>query len=413
MFWFYWQTLLIITILHECECIDPQLQRMTRNDLIAKYFSDGYAYVEILQFLVSYHQISMSLRHLNRILRSLGLFRRHNKSSLNEVILTINKLLQGSFSSVGYRFMHQKLRSLGVMTDKETVRLCLLNLDPDGVERRRSRKLQRRVYTSRGPDFTWHIDGYDKLKPYGFAIHGAIDGYSRKILWLAVGNTNNNPNVVASYYHNTLKEFSRIPQVVRADRGSENIVIGGIQRFLRRGFGDNLSGDLSFRYGPSTSNQRIEAWWSQFRKAKGTWWINLFKDLVSLNILDISLNYHLQVIRFCFMGIIQKELDDMKYMWNTHYIREVKNSECPSGRPNVLYYMPEMSNGRKCSFPISRHDIQEAQYFCHPSSLIGCTEEYRELISSIMINKGLQLPVTADEAKQLFVALVNEIELLV
>ena len=23
----------------------------------------------------------------------------------------------------------------------------------------------------------WHLDGYDKLKPYGFAIHGCIDGY--------------------------------------------------------------------------------------------------------------------------------------------------------------------------------------------------------------------------------------------
>ena len=23
----------------------------------------------------------------------------------------------------------------------------------------------------------WHLDGYDKLKPYGFAIHGYIDGY--------------------------------------------------------------------------------------------------------------------------------------------------------------------------------------------------------------------------------------------
>lgn len=27
-----------------------------------------------------------------------------------------------------------------------------------------------------GPDFVWHLDGYDKLKPYGFAIHGYIDG---------------------------------------------------------------------------------------------------------------------------------------------------------------------------------------------------------------------------------------------
>ena len=28
----------------------------------------------------------------------------------------------------------------------------------------------------KGPDFVWHIDGYDKLKPYGFPIHFCIDG---------------------------------------------------------------------------------------------------------------------------------------------------------------------------------------------------------------------------------------------
>ena len=36
-----------------------------------------------------------------------------------------------------------------------------------------------------------------KLKPYGIAIHGCIDGFSRKILWLVAGHTNNNPRHVA------------------------------------------------------------------------------------------------------------------------------------------------------------------------------------------------------------------------
>ena len=30
------------------------------------------------------------------------------------------------------------------------------------------------------------MDGNDKLKPYGISIHGCIDGYSRKVLWLQV-----------------------------------------------------------------------------------------------------------------------------------------------------------------------------------------------------------------------------------
>ena len=81
--------------------------------------------------------------------------------------------------------------------DKETVRLCLKILDPSGVALRIFRRLQRRAYLSAGPDHIWYIDGYDKLKPRGFAIHGAIDGYSRRIFWLHVSASNNNPSDIA------------------------------------------------------------------------------------------------------------------------------------------------------------------------------------------------------------------------
>ena len=49
-------------------------------------------------------------------------------------------------------------------------------LDPQGVEARKHRRFRRRMYFNKGPHYLIHIDGYDKLKPYGFAIHGAIDG---------------------------------------------------------------------------------------------------------------------------------------------------------------------------------------------------------------------------------------------
>ena len=37
-------------------------------------------------------------------------------------------------------------------------------LDPDGVAARLSRRLERRTYTVPGPNFIWHLDGYDKLR---------------------------------------------------------------------------------------------------------------------------------------------------------------------------------------------------------------------------------------------------------
>lgn len=33
-----------------------------------------------------------------------------------------------------------------------------------------------------GPNFVWHLDGYDKLTPYGFPIHACIDGYNSVII---------------------------------------------------------------------------------------------------------------------------------------------------------------------------------------------------------------------------------------
>eukprot|EP00731_Ephydatia_muelleri_P033214 Em0026g34a len=52
----------------------------------------------------------------------------------------------------------------------------------------------------KGPNWCWHIDGCDKLKPFGFPIHACIDGFSWKIIWLELTATNNDPDVVVKFY---------------------------------------------------------------------------------------------------------------------------------------------------------------------------------------------------------------------
>ena len=54
--------------------------------------------------------------------------------------------------------------------------MLLAIMNADGTRQRKTRRLSRRVYLSKGPNYIWHVDGYDKLKPYGIAIHGCIDG---------------------------------------------------------------------------------------------------------------------------------------------------------------------------------------------------------------------------------------------
>ena len=56
--------------------------------------------------------------------------------------------------------------------------MLLATMDEEGTKQRKSRRIARRLYLNMGPNYLWHTDGYDKLKPYGIAIHGCIDGYN-------------------------------------------------------------------------------------------------------------------------------------------------------------------------------------------------------------------------------------------
>jgi hypothetical protein len=201
--------------------------------------------------------------------------------------------LAGSGCFVGYRKMWWRLRQKGLIVKQETVRKLLLELDP--METRKKKRLRRRVYAGNGPNFIWHIDGHDKLKPYGFSIHGCIDGYSRRLIWLEIGPTNKKPEVVAKYYLDSIRQVGGIPRRIRSDDGTENCVIEAIHTFLRS--------IASFLIGSSTSNQRIEAYWSHLVKGPG-WWQNFFKDLRDLGLFNNTDPVQVECIQFCFMGVL-------------------------------------------------------------------------------------------------------------
>ena len=126
---------------------------------------------------------------------------------------------------------------------RDTIMHLIRHIDPDGVSARKSRKLKRRKYHSLGPNHCWHVDGYDKLKPYGFPIHACIDGLSRKIIWLKLVKSNNNPKTIASLFLTAIEEHNILPKRVRTDCGTENCEMAAIQSFLRRNHNDEYSGN--------------------------------------------------------------------------------------------------------------------------------------------------------------------------
>jgi hypothetical protein len=163
-----------------------------RQFLILLYYELGMAYSDITFTLANRQGIILSVRHLKRILKAIGIGRR-NYSKLEEVIIFIVNQLQESGMMHGYRMMHTKCREFGLNVAKEHFRIILRELDPAGVDRRQARRLVRRWYQSDGPNAVWHLDGYDKLKPYGLCVNGCVDGFSRKVIWLNVYCTNSDP----------------------------------------------------------------------------------------------------------------------------------------------------------------------------------------------------------------------------
>ena len=85
---------------------------------------------------------------------------------------------------------------------------------------------------------------------------------------------------------------------MRFDRGPENVVLAGIQQYIRYNDTGQFAGRNSFTYGTSTANQRIKAWWSLLRRHRVIWWIKIFKDMAALGIFYASNEIHLQCIKF-------------------------------------------------------------------------------------------------------------------
>ena len=375
----------------------------TREDLIRHYFRSSFTNKEIVNALFIHHAIRLSVRHLKRLLHNMGLRRvAVQESSRDEVIAAISTELKGSGQCLGYRAMWKRLKmQYNLEVKRDTVLQMLWELDPEGVTRRKTKQMKRRKYACPGPNHTWHIDGYDKIKPFSFCIHGAIDGYSRKILWLEVGPSNNDPGIIAHYYIKCVKHLEVAPRILRTDLGTENTTVAFLQPFLRSSGTDEFSGPKSFMYGQSTSNQRIEALWSILRRSNMDWWITFFKDMRdSGDFVDCNI-FHREAMQFCFLNIIRSELRKFTEEWNSHVITSKRNTECVKGKPNVMFHMPEMYNTTSYGQVVTNEDVLYCQrnHTTQPNET-GCSPEFLELLD--LLKPGVEKPTSAIDGLELY-----------
>ena len=165
-------------------------QEFNVGQVIRYYFTRGFSYYDLLLFLEKQHRHVISYSTLLRRLNQLGLHQRQKKADhthFRRAYQRIEEIVNGPGFSGGYRAaVRHSLKMEGTQVPRRFVQCSLKEIGLVGCELRRKHGIKRRQYINSGLNFTWHIDGYDTLKLWGFPVRGAIDGYSRKILLLRV-----------------------------------------------------------------------------------------------------------------------------------------------------------------------------------------------------------------------------------
>ena len=184
-----------------------------------------------------------------------------------------------------------------------------------------------------------HIDGNHKLIRWGFVIHGSIDGFSRKIMYLR--SYANKASSVLNVFQNSIHKFG-FPSRVGADQGVENVEVA---RFMLT---HPLRGPdrKSFIAGKSCHNQRIERLWRDVFCYSLSKFYCAFCYLEDIGLLDITNEVHIFVLRLVFLPRINADLGLFCSAWDNHPIRTANN-----GTHNQLFIIGQLSYDPNSNIP--------------------------------------------------------------
>jgi hypothetical protein len=232
----------------------------------------------------------------------------------NELDNLVGQICNQNAGVIGYQFMLAALQDQGHRVSRRRVRASMARTDLLGSLERWATIIPRTVYNVRSPNSLWHMDGNLKLAiTYGFVLHGAIDGYSRRIIYLEC-NTNNRAPTVLSAFLRGIASVNAIPHRVRADKGGEN---RDVAMWMLATNGTDRG---SFITGRSVHNQRIERLWRDVNR-----WLTVFHlvflHLQQNNIYDSDNEIDKFTLIFVYYPLMQRSLHQFARIWNHHKLR--------------------------------------------------------------------------------------------
>ena len=163
------------------------------------YMEHGFTIYQIAQMF------GCSRRTVERRMHEYGLSARQSYSNIgdSELAQLISSMLVLN-PALGEKSIDGLLHAQGYIIQCQRIRDTIWAVDPEGVQTRLRRRLHQRQYHVESPNSLWHVDGYHKLICWKIVIHGAIDGYSRLILYLKAATNNRAETALAAFQQGVL-----------------------------------------------------------------------------------------------------------------------------------------------------------------------------------------------------------------
>ncbi|XP_013889899.1 uncharacterized protein LOC106537082 [Austrofundulus limnaeus] len=257
--------------------------------------------------------MNVSVRTIKRRIRKFQLGRSY--ADLTDAALDdlVQQTVVGN-DLIGPESVRASLRSQGINIQRRRVRDSMIRINPSSAAfRALSNRPQRRSYQVAGPNSLWHLDGNHKLIRWRIVIHGAVDGFSRLILFLQASNNNRSSTVLSAF----VRAIARYgpPSRVRTDRGGENNSVCAMMNIFR---GHDRGSALR---GRSTHNQRIERLWRDLWRGMTNVYYDLFHFLESEGIIDADNEMHIWALHYVYLPRINRDLQGFIGTWNHHGLR--------------------------------------------------------------------------------------------
>ncbi|KAJ3454452.1 hypothetical protein MRS44_018346 [Fusarium solani] len=263
----------------------------------------------------------------------------------------------------GYLYHYVRIRA-GVLVGQNTL-YREYQTNPEWKKRAEQRRLadwkHRKNFQVPGPNFMWSLDGYEKLKNFGFSIYACIDTYSRAIIWIYVGRGNMTALSSLKQFLRTVSYSGVRPLFTRSDHGIETPLWAGAQAILA---------DLDQ---------------TEFRQR----WIAFSHELIDSGLFQPDRLAHQIAVYALYGPMIRQEVADFMEMWNGHRIRPQKNREhLVAGIPMDLYKTSEVENWAVHLGPAARDglaqmmaavDYIDIDDLLDPTTTDWCDQQLRDL----------------------------------